>query len=116
METAANQLRTPDQPVESAVSEDGNFSEPAPAPAPAPQQQQGEAENRPEPQPWKDEKRGEIFSRARQKRLEETETFSGDPNDPAAQYGTDIDQHELGDLEREALRRRQENFSQGQQP
>jgi hypothetical protein len=120
METAANQLRTPDLPVDGPTYEDGNIPSPAPeapsAAQPTQQPRQDEGEDRAEPQQWKDEKRGDIFARAREKRQAETQPFSGDPNDPAALYGTDADQSDMGELEKEALRRRQEHLGQIAQP
>lgn len=117
MDPAANQLRTPDLPVDGPTYEDGNIPSPPPAAPPPQQTRQDEPEDRPEPQPWKDDKRLEIFSRAREKRQEETQPFSGDPNDPNALYGTNTDQSDLGELEKEALRRRQEHLGQvAQQP
>jgi hypothetical protein len=116
METAANQLRTPDLAPDGPTYEDGNIPSPAPEAPPAPRSNQDNGEERAEPQPWKDDKRNEIFSRAREKRLEETQPFSGDPNDPAALYGSEADQSDLGELEKEALRRRQEHLGQVAQP
>lgn len=119
METAANQLRTPDLPIEPTTSEEGGNNTPAYQPAPpAPQGQQQDDEQRAEPVQWRDTKREEIFARAKEKRAVETQPFSGDPNDPAALYGANADQGEMGELEQEALRRRQEHFTQiaGQQP
>ncbi len=117
METEANQLRMPDLPVDTTTFDDGGNQPPvyeAPQQASQPQEQ-GEERNEPAPQ-WKDEKRGEIFARAREKRLAETEPFSGDPNDPNALYGATADQSDMGELEQEALRRRQDHLAQIGQP
>ena len=117
METAANQLRTPDQPVEGPVYDDGNIPiPPVEAPKSAAPQQQEDSEERQEPQPWKDEKRAAIFANAREKRLEEVQPFSGDPNDVSARYGTNAGQDDLGELEKEALRRQTEHLAQIAQP
>ena len=118
MDTAANPLRTPDLPVEGPTYEDGNLpSSSASAPlSPDPQHTQ-EAPQPAEPPKWTDNKRSEIFARARETRLDQTEPFSGDPNDPDALYGPTTDASELGELEQEALRRRQQNLGQvAQQP
>lgn len=117
MDTAANQLRTPDLPAETPTFDDGgNASQAYQAPAPAPQPSQDD-DQRAEPVQWKDTKREEIFARAKEKRAAETQPFSGDPNDPSALYGTQTDQSELGELEQEALRRRQAHLGQiAQQP
>lgn len=114
METEANQLRMPDLAPEAVTQDDGGQQQQAYTPPAA--EPQGESEQKAEPQQWKDEKRGEIFSRAREKRLAETEPFSGDPNDPDALYGSTTDQSDLGELEREALRRRQEHMGEIAQP
>lgn len=119
METAANQLRTPDLPIEATTHDDGGNTAQTFAPAQQPQQpQQGQQDDEPrgEPVQWKDTKREEIFARAKEKRAAETQPFSGDPNDPAALYGAQADQNELGELEQEALRRRQEHLGQIAQP
>jgi hypothetical protein len=125
METAANQLRTPDLPVEGPTYEDGNIptqQTPAPQPAPAPQEQDEDGGEPAEPKQWKDEKRLEIFARAREKRQAETTPYSGDPNDPNVLYGSTTDQDDMGELEKEALRRRQQHQQEqlqtltGQQP
>lgn len=121
----ANQLRTPDDiPAEAATPDDGGSNQPGYTP-PAPQPQpQNAPEERNEPQAWTDDKRNAIFARAKEKRQAETEPFSGDPNDPNALYGSNTDQSDMGELEKEALRRRQEHLGQitnldqqqGQQP
>lgn len=110
--------RLPDMPAETPTFEDGGSPQQSfepPQPAVQPRQ---EAEERGEPQQWKDEKRGEIFARAREKRAAETTPFSGDPNDPNAVYGNEADQSDLGELELEALRRRREHLGEiaGQPP
>lgn len=112
-----NQLPTPDLPAETPTFDDGgqpaqSYEQPQPAPR-APQ----EPEERGEPTTWKDEKRGEIFARAREKRAAETQPFSGDPNDPDAVYGSEVNHDELGELEQAALQRRQEHLAEltGQQ-
>lgn len=124
MDTAANQLRTPDLAPEGPTYEDGNLNaQPSAPPAPAATQQQ-EPEPKAEPQPWKDDKRAEIFARAREKRASQMEPFSGDPNDPNVLYGVEPNHDDMGELEKEALRRRQEHLGQiagqqgqqGQQP
>lgn len=116
-----NQLPTPDAPdydARTTTHDDGgsapqSFDPPAPEPR-APQ----ESEERAEPVQWKDEKRGEIFARAREKRAAETTPFSGDPNDPDAVYGSNVNQDDLGELELAALQRRREHLAElgGQQP
>lgn len=114
-----NQLPTPDLPAETPTHDDGGqaqqtFDPPAPEPR-APQ----ESEERADPPPqWKDEKRGEIFARAREKRAAETTPFSGDPNDPDAVYGAVANQDDMGELELAALQRRREHLAElgGQQP
>ena len=122
MQTAANQLRTPDDlPVESATPDDVGSIAPSYTPG-EPQQgqqpQQGEAEDKADPPQWRDEKRAEIFARAREKRAQEVEPFDGDANDPNALYGANVDTSEMGELEKEALRVRQERLAAltGQQP
>lgn len=114
MATGANQPLTPDLPPEGPVFEDGNVGQGAPQfeQPPAARTVQEDAADRAEPKQWSDNKRSEIFNRARERRLEQTEPFSGDPNDPDALYGSNTDQSDLGELEQEALRRRQE--AQGQ--
>lgn len=118
MATEANQLRTPDLPPEGPVFEDGNIPQvdSTPAPQPAARTVQEDSADRQEPKQWADDKRTEIFNRARERRLQSTEPFSGDPNDPNALYGSDVDQSDLGELEQEALRRRQEVQGIQQQP
>lgn len=113
-----NQLPTPDFPAEAPTFEDGgNASQSYEPPAPPPPGGQNN-EEKTEATPWKDEKRGEIFARAREKRAAETQPFSGDPNDPDAIYGAEVDQDELGDLELAALQRRKEHLAEmaGQNP
>lgn len=112
MATGANQPLTPDLAPEGPVFEDGNIqiTESAPAPQPAARTVQEDAADRADPPQWKDDKRSEIFNRARERRLQTTEPFSGDPNDPDALYGSQTDQSDLGELEQEALRRRQEHL------
>lgn len=116
-----NQLPTPssspDLPAEQTTFDDGgnasqSFTQPAGTPPKETAEDQADA-----PQ-WKDDKRGEIFARAREKRAAETQPFSGDPNDPDALYGNTVDQSDMGDLPREAMRRKQEHLSQvvGQPP
>lgn len=108
-----NQPETPDLAVETPTLEDGGtaasqtFEQPE-APAPKPAQE----EERAEPQQWKDEKRGEIFARAREKRAAETTPFSGDPNDPDALFGSDVNKDDMGELELEAMRRRKEHLAE----
>jgi hypothetical protein len=118
MATGANQPQTPDLAPESPVYEDGNLPQNDQAPQSSARTVQEDSADRREPQQWKDDKRSEIFERARERRMQETEPFSGDPNDPDALYGSNTDQSDLGELEQEALRRRQEATSQitGQQP
>ncbi|MEN6302260.1 MAG: hypothetical protein ABFD96_06005 [Armatimonadia bacterium] len=122
MATEANQPQTPDLPpdlpVESVTSDDGGNTQPSYTPPQTPPAKQEQAEERQEAQPWKDERRAEIFARAREKRQAETEPFSGDPNDPAALYGTQVEQDDLGDLEKAALQRRKDYLAEmaGQQP
>ena len=116
-----NQLPTPnDLPADAPTHDDGgyqqqNYTPPQPEAAPRSQQEGDQGDEAPQ---WKDDKRNEIFSRAREKRAAETQAFSGDPNDPNALYGAEVDQSEMGELEQEALRRRQEHLAQvtGQQP
>lgn len=105
-----NQLPMPDLPVESTTADDGGNSAADFKPSSAAPQQQQETERPQQPQQWQDERRAEIFNKAREKRLSETEDFNGDPNDPDALYGADVDQSDMGELEREALRRREEHL------
>lgn len=117
MEIAANQPRMPDETPESATLEDGGNTTPSYDPPPAPAPAKDEGEERTEPTHFKDEKRAEIYNRARERRLEETQPFSGNPNDPDALYGSNVNQDELGPLEQEAMRRRQERLGEiAQQP
>lgn len=124
MDTAANQLRTNDDlPADPVTAEDGgNLATSYTPPAPQPTVQADDQEKNSETVHWKDDRRSEIFSRAREKRAEDLEPYSGDPNDVRTLYGTNADPGDLGDLEQEALRRqqqhRQDQISQiaGQQP
>ncbi|HNX05009.1 MAG TPA: hypothetical protein PKI32_05880 [Opitutales bacterium] len=118
MATGANQPLTPDLPPEGPINEDGNFSQGAPdfSQQPAARTVQEDAADRAPAQQWTDDKRSEIFQRARERRLEQTEPFSGDPNDPNALYGSQNDHSELGELEQEALRRQQEALMGQQAP
>lgn len=108
----------PDDAPDGPVFEDGNIQTTRSEPMPAARTVQEDSADRAEPQQWKDDKRSDIFNRARERRQAETETFSGDPNDPDALYGSNVDQSDLGELEQEALRRRQEQFApaNSQQP
>lgn len=115
-----NQLPTlNDIPADLPTHDDGGYESPGytppaqPQPSPQGQQEQGEAA---ESHQWTDNKRNEIFSRAREKRATETQPFSGDVNDPEALYGTDVNQDDMGELEKEALRRRQEHINGIAQP
>lgn len=90
----------------------------------APRGQDQSGEDKPDSsQHWQDDRRKEIFARAREKRLSEVADYSNDPNDPALAYGANTDKSELGDLERQALdqqkRHLEQNYGQqqsGQQP
>jgi hypothetical protein len=119
MEFEQNQLPTSkpvDIPAEQPTFDDGGQNAPMPTPAPPPAAQQQEEDPDRESAVWKDDKRAAIFARAKESRAQDAEPFSGDPNDPAARYGTDVDTSDMGDLEIEALRRRQEFLAeQGQQ-
>lgn len=105
-----NQLTTPDVPADQVTPEDGALAQQPiviDAPASTPQGD-GKTEDQKKPQPWRDDRRSEIFARAKEKRQTETQPFSGDPNDPTALYGSEVDMSDLGELEKEAMRRRQE--------
>lgn len=114
MQPEQNQLPTHnDLPADQPTTEDGGYQQESYTPPEPAQQPRGEADDQSEPAAqWKDDKRNEIFSRAREKRAAETNPFSGDPNDPSALYGSDVNQDELGELEKEAMRRRQEHLGQ----
>lgn len=121
MATEQNQLQTPnDIAPDGPVADFGNIPQGdlAPSAQPAARTVQEDSADRAEPQQWRDDKRSEIFARARERRQAETTEFSGDPNDPNALYGSDVDQSDMGELEKEALRRRKEHQQEitGQQP
>jgi hypothetical protein len=77
----------------------------------------GDAPRQPEetgeekPQHWQDDKRKEIFARAREKRLTEVTDYNDDPNGAALNYGAETDKNELGDLERQALDQQQRHMN-----
>lgn len=116
-----NQLPTPDLAdfeARATTADDGGNTAPVTFEQPAAPAAEPPKEERGEPQQWKDDKRGEIFARAREKRAAETTPFSGDANDPDALYGSDVNQDDMGELELEALRRRKEHLREvaGQPP
>jgi hypothetical protein len=84
--------------------------------SPAPRQSEEPREDK--PQPWQDDRRKEIFARAREKRLTEVTDYNDDPNGAALNYGAESDKNELGDLERQALDQQQRhlNSTYGQEP
>ena len=111
MATEQNQLPTPkDQAPDSGTADDGGgnlpvVDTPAPAASAAPA---AEPPAEPaKPTEWRDTAREQIFARAKEKRAAETVEFSGDITDPAVLYGSNTDQDDMGELEKEALRRRQ---------
>lgn len=122
MATEQNQLPTPDIQPETIVTDDGgqNFNEqPAAQPQQSAQPEQREEEA---PKAFVDEKRAAILAKAREKRAEDLQEFSGDVNDPAVMYGAQANADDMSPIELEALERRrqvqtgQQPQQQGQQP
>lgn len=113
MAIEANQLPTPsnDIPPDQITADEGGQEQPASGIELKPavnKLERDESEDRSEIQTWKDDKRSEIFARAREAKKQNTTEYSGSPSDPNALYGTESDKSELGALEQEALRRQQE--------
>lgn len=113
-----NQLQTLDLPADPPTNDDGGQAQQSYEPPSQPSSAPSDDESKAEPVQWKDNKRDEIFARAREKRAAETTPFSGDPNDPDAVYGAVANQDEMGELELAALQRRRDHLAElgGQQP
>ena len=115
MANGTNQPQTPDLAPDGPVYEDGNIQTQQPIQQPTARMVQEDAADRNDAPQWKDDKRSENFNRARERRQQQTEEWSGDPNDPDALYGSNTDQGDLGEIEQESLRQRQQAPGQQQQ-
>jgi hypothetical protein len=115
MASAADQLPTPsnDTPADQVTPDQGG-QESGVELRPAINRIERDEDNgdRGEVANWKDDKRAEIFARARENKRDTQYQYSGSPADPNALYGVVSDKSELGALELEAVRRQQERARQ----